>query len=683
MHGSSQRDAFSSSTWSDEPSRARVPGKQTLTMGLPPRQQRANGEAGAAAPPEVTEASMDAEDAASPADIDAWLNAAVRPDLYGDAAPIQRKASGQEAQAAAARSAPTGGGQALPAAVQAKMSRAFATDFSSVRVHEGPQAQAVGALAYTQGSDLFFAPGQYDPHSEKGQELIGHELAHTVQQAQGRVTAPAQAKEGGPAINADASLEREADEMGARAARGERAVGGQGAGGSLGALPSAIAQRKAVIQRKVGFEFETGWFVDRIPFDYDHDDVEQPMQQPVPFAKKDVISSAATKGFRLEADEAEEGRSELEIVVRPPIEESEAGLLELTQIMDDITKIGEGLTSHYNAEGKAFPLSDVTGAPFDSFTLVTPREGDPSLTAGPQVTMGLDLSVIPKVNGHQAKIEVEDAPKFNGFLALVKQYLVNGTTAGGAMAYPKMIAEPLLARTDFVGLLALVEDPIKQKYALAKDRWVTDVLHHIGLPAELADVDLLARGVVADEHQIDHTELRAELEEAEGRLQVCARELAVQSRLVDDATDAVASYKEPSGMFEKLARINQPSKSDLQQKLDSLLKEKLELAEVYQKAWVRAQKIREKKEALETHAGFTVGRWLRQLLEGVDLLPTIEDAESLGEFGRKTERVGPEDKQRDGGIFEWRGDQKNKIQLSKWKDYALDKLDQTIKLNGG
>ena len=58
---------------------------------------------------------MDAEDAASPADIDAWLNAAVRPDLYGDAAPIQRKASGQEAQAAAARSAPTGGGQALPA----------------------------------------------------------------------------------------------------------------------------------------------------------------------------------------------------------------------------------------------------------------------------------------------------------------------------------------------------------------------------------------------------------------------------------------------------------------------------------------------------------------------------------------------------------------------------------------
>lgn len=703
MHGSSQRDALSSSLSSAEPSRARAPGKQTLTMGLRPRPRSRPSDQGAADAAATTGSegeidsvnaiedvnalddmdAIDDEGAASPADVGAWLDAAVRPDLYADAAPIQRKASGGAAQAAAALSAPTSGGAALPAAVQAKMSKAFATDFSSVRVHEGPQAQAVGALAYTQGNDLFFAPGQYDPHSEKGQELIGHELAHTVQQAQGRVAAPAQAKGGGPAINADASLEREADEMGARAARGESAVGGAGASGALGALPSAIAQRKAVLQRKVGFEFETGWFVDRIPFDYDHDDVEQPMQKPVPFAKKDVISSAATKGFRLEADEAEDGRSELEIVVRPPIEESKAGLLELTQIMDDITVIGEGLKSHYNAKGEAFPLSDVTGAPFDYFTAVTPRAGDPSLTAGPQVTMGLDLSVIPKVNGHKAKIEVEDAPKFNGFLALVKQYLVNGTTAGGAVAYPKMIAEPLLARTDFVGLLALVEEPIKQKYALAKDQWVTDVLHHIGLPTELADVDLLARGVVADEHQIDHTELRAELENAEERLQFCARKLAAHSQLVDDATNAVVNYKEPSGMLEKLSSIGQPSKSDLQQKLNTLLEEKMELAEARQKAWVRAQKIREKKEALETHAGFTVGRWLRQLLEGVDLLPTIEDAESLGEFGRKTEKVGPQDKQTDGGIFEWRGDQKKKIPLDQWKGYALGKLADTIKINGG
>jgi hypothetical protein len=121
----------------------------------------------------------------------------------------------------------SGGGQSMPAAVQAKMDEAFGADFSAVRVHQGPQATAMGALAYTQGADIHFAPGQYDPGSQRGQELLGHELAHVVQQSQGRVSATTQAK--GVGINEDAGLEREADVMGARAARGERV--GSGAGG--------------------------------------------------------------------------------------------------------------------------------------------------------------------------------------------------------------------------------------------------------------------------------------------------------------------------------------------------------------------------------------------------------------------------------------------------------------------
>src|SRR5690606_37874359 len=93
---------------------------------------------------------------------------------------------------------------------------------SAVRIHEGPQATNLGALAYTQGTDIHFAPGQYSPGSQSGQELLGHELAHTVQQAQGRVQATQQAK--GVAVNDDPALEREADELGAKAARGELAV---------------------------------------------------------------------------------------------------------------------------------------------------------------------------------------------------------------------------------------------------------------------------------------------------------------------------------------------------------------------------------------------------------------------------------------------------------------------------
>jgi hypothetical protein len=100
--------------------------------------------------------------------------------------------------------------------VREKMEGALGTDFSDVRVHEGAEADAAGAVAYTRGSDIHFAPGAFSPGSAEGQRLLGHELAHVVQQREGRVAAPG----GGAApINEDPSLEAEADALGARAAR--------------------------------------------------------------------------------------------------------------------------------------------------------------------------------------------------------------------------------------------------------------------------------------------------------------------------------------------------------------------------------------------------------------------------------------------------------------------------------
>lgn len=119
-----------------------------------------------------------------------------------------------------------GGGTAMPTDVRRKMEAAFGADFSSVRIVEGAHVAAAGAQAYTQGTDIHFAPGQYQPASERGQQLLGHELTHVVQKAQGRVRATAQFK--GLGINADPGLEREADDHGARAARGE-AVGASAA----------------------------------------------------------------------------------------------------------------------------------------------------------------------------------------------------------------------------------------------------------------------------------------------------------------------------------------------------------------------------------------------------------------------------------------------------------------------
>jgi peptidoglycan hydrolase-like protein with peptidoglycan-binding domain len=110
-------------------------------------------------------------------------------------------------------------GQPMPAQLRSHMEHALSADFSAVRIHQGPQAQALGALAYTKGTDIHFAPGQYQPDTRAGKELLGHELTHVVQQAQGRVAATTQAK--GIAINNDPSLEREADEMGARVAQAD------------------------------------------------------------------------------------------------------------------------------------------------------------------------------------------------------------------------------------------------------------------------------------------------------------------------------------------------------------------------------------------------------------------------------------------------------------------------------
>lgn len=65
-------------------------------------------------------------------------------------------------------------GRPLPDALQRKMEQAFAADFSGVRVHEGAQAESIGAIAFTVGNDIWFAPGRFQPHTAAGQQLLGH-----------------------------------------------------------------------------------------------------------------------------------------------------------------------------------------------------------------------------------------------------------------------------------------------------------------------------------------------------------------------------------------------------------------------------------------------------------------------------------------------------------------------------
>lgn len=79
-----------------------------------------------------------------------------------------------------------GKGEALNPGVRLQMESAFGSNFSGVRIHTGAEAhslnQAVNAVAFTTGSDIFFSQGTYNPASSSGRELLAHELTHVVQQ---------------------------------------------------------------------------------------------------------------------------------------------------------------------------------------------------------------------------------------------------------------------------------------------------------------------------------------------------------------------------------------------------------------------------------------------------------------------------------------------------------------------
>ena len=79
----------------------------------------------------------------------------------------------------------------------------FGHDLSHVRLHTGPaaaqSAQALNALAYTMGPNIFFASGQYVPEKAQGRQLLAHELTHTHQQTgSGSAAGLVQRQEKGP-----------------------------------------------------------------------------------------------------------------------------------------------------------------------------------------------------------------------------------------------------------------------------------------------------------------------------------------------------------------------------------------------------------------------------------------------------------------------------------------------------
>jgi Domain of unknown function (DUF4157) len=74
----------------------------------------------------------------------------------------------------------------LPPGLRRRMESALGRPLGHVRIHTDAAAdalcRAMNAQAVTQGRDIYFAQAGFDPGSEAGLELLGHELVHVVQQ---------------------------------------------------------------------------------------------------------------------------------------------------------------------------------------------------------------------------------------------------------------------------------------------------------------------------------------------------------------------------------------------------------------------------------------------------------------------------------------------------------------------
>jgi hypothetical protein len=396
-----------------------------------------------------------------------------------------------------------------------------------------------------------------------------------------------------------------------------RRLGGNRAVADLARRHRAGASR-AVVQRAVGFEFETGWLVRRTA------------AQQTWLKKKDQIGPT-WGGFKLEADEAEEGKSEIEFIVHPPVPETGPGYASLDATMTNMERLGRDL-EHEAARSAYFRLSDATGRHADGLYVVYPRPAD-KLEAGPQVTTGLDLAAIGRLakaseppdplmltfGSKHAPIPPELAdtalrlersavsirgveaiknpsPALRGLVTLVTTYLDAGTLKlkeedrspynlwGMALSYPKQIGDHLLARTDFGTLFGLLHRQERELLRAQPVVWIELVLSNLKPEWPLTVLDsVIGRGV----------------------------------RVSDD---------------DPHMRVVVPP--------------------------------------------LKIGEWLPGILEGRDLIPTsIAGAESMGEFGSRTEPVGGGDTglfARDVGIFEFRGAQTNKIPLSRWGPFARE-----------
>jgi hypothetical protein len=113
-----------------------------------------------------------------------------------------------------------GGGESLPADLQAEMERELGVSLANVRIHTDAvaarAAQALDAHAFTVGEDIYFAAGSFAPTSRGGRKLIAHELTHVAQALRGASAPAGELRVSHPSDGAEREAEAFADHFEAR-----------------------------------------------------------------------------------------------------------------------------------------------------------------------------------------------------------------------------------------------------------------------------------------------------------------------------------------------------------------------------------------------------------------------------------------------------------------------------------
>lgn len=328
----------------------------------------------------------------------------------------------------------------LPDALKSGVEALSGLSLADVRVqYNSARPAQLNALAFTQGRQIHVAPGQ--------ERHLPHEAWHLVQQAQGRVAPTTQLK--GVGINDSDALEREADEMGARALRGAP---------EPAALQEAAAPSQPVVQRAIGFEFEFG------SWESTHTDGTR-------LQKGEVISNQGK--FKVEGEDADAGVSAVEMVFSPlvTLEEAKTEIAKADALADAVHKGTRTFDGFHIAPGTRTAKMQASPAiPLDK--LVAFYKLSSQAFIGRRMSPGHTVqdAIFRKHLGEDA--EASDA--LRGLVALVVDYLIQGMYQG-RLNYPKS-AFRLMARSSFTKMYSLVPESAFFNDPANAGKWVDLVM---------------------------------------------------------------------------------------------------------------------------------------------------------------------------------------------------------------